>query len=555
VDRSRSVLRLLADMVLNDGAVAYLNGHEFFRYNLPSGAVDYATLSSTSSTSMAIFTNLALPADLVNQGGNVVAVELHQGTINDPLKLFAMQLRLRSDSDVGGPIIIASGPDDMVVPEGQLAVFRVVAVGAQFFQWRLNGLDVPGATNASFALPASVSNDGASISVTLSNDSSSATSTNATLRVVRDFVAPTIVSGLLNPDNTIVVSFSKPLTAATATNISNYLVTNRLGQTQTIMSTTLTNGTNVVLAFGALPTAPYTVVVNGLRDTSAAQNLIAPYSAVAVGFTTLVEPMSGFWRYDDQGVDRGSAWRALNYDDSGWRGTGQALLGAKNGTFPSVLPEPLRTTMSVADAGGNRVISYYFRVAFVSFAQPYATLVFRTIVDDGCVIYLNGVEVQRIGMPSGVITYSSLSTRNVGDASDAPLIEGPFSIGITNLLDDTNVIAVEVHQVSSTSSDVYWAGEFSVTVPSVVIPAPPCPVLSWAPPALAVQRSDTNVDLSWTNPQTNGAPCNGIALFMLQQAVSFGATPGTSDWRDITNESPVTLPLTNTVQFFRLKFP
>lgn len=61
---------------------------------------------------------------------------------------------------------------------------------------------------------------------------------------------------------------------------------------------------------------------------------------------------------------------------------------------------------TVVSFGGNPLekhITTYFRKRFVVTNVTY-TLDVDVTYDDGCVIYLNGVEIQRFGMPSGVCT-------------------------------------------------------------------------------------------------------------------------------------------------------
>jgi hypothetical protein len=73
-------LRLLAD----DGAVVYLNGTEVVRQNLPAGAVDFKTLTTTSISGTAenAFTTYRIPSTHLVAGTNVVAVEVHQSAAN-----------------------------------------------------------------------------------------------------------------------------------------------------------------------------------------------------------------------------------------------------------------------------------------------------------------------------------------------------------------------------------------------------------------------------------------------------------------------------------------
>jgi hypothetical protein len=80
---STLTLRLLRD----DGAVVYLNGTEVFRTNLPSGAVTSATLASAAigGADETTLVTAAIPAGLLVEGTNVLAVEMHQsgGTSTD----------------------------------------------------------------------------------------------------------------------------------------------------------------------------------------------------------------------------------------------------------------------------------------------------------------------------------------------------------------------------------------------------------------------------------------------------------------------------------------
>jgi hypothetical protein len=118
-----------------------------------------------------------------------------------------------------------------------------------------------------------------------------------------------------------------------------------------------------------------------------------------------------------------------------------------------------------------------------------------------------------------------------------------------------NVIAVEVHQNATGSSDITWGGEFSVFVPSSVLPTnqpSPCTSIPLALPTLRFQRaSGTNVVLSWTNPATN--TCGSNAIFTLQQTLSITNPISATVWTDVTTVSPYTAIGTNRSRFFRLK--
>ncbi|NTX39270.1 hypothetical protein HUA78_33035 [Myxococcus sp. CA033] len=87
---SNMVLRLLRD----DGAVVYLNGQEVLRSNLPAGTVTASTLASTVIADSAELTwhSTAVPVTALIAGTNVLAVEVHQSTLNSSDLSFDLEL-------------------------------------------------------------------------------------------------------------------------------------------------------------------------------------------------------------------------------------------------------------------------------------------------------------------------------------------------------------------------------------------------------------------------------------------------------------------------------
>jgi hypothetical protein len=154
------------------------------------------------------------------------------------------------------------------------------------------------------------------------------------------------------------------------------------------------------------------------------------------------------WAYEQSGFEPDSQWRSASYDDQVWpRGPG--LLGFEDVQGPYLVHAPLQTRLTVSPA----VTSFYFRTTF-EFAGNLSglSLIASNLIDDGCVIYLNGEEVSRFRMP-----------RNQNAATFAaagPTAEGTLeSVAITNLSllrPGLNVIAAEVHQNASVSGDIMW---------------------------------------------------------------------------------------------------
>jgi autotransporter-associated beta strand protein len=82
-------------------------------------------------------------------------------------------------------VAIASQPSSQIVVVGQSATFSVTAYGMPPFgyQWRTNGVPIPGATQSSYTLPSAQLTDSAGYDVVITNSTSSITSSVATLTV------------------------------------------------------------------------------------------------------------------------------------------------------------------------------------------------------------------------------------------------------------------------------------------------------------------------------------------------------------------------------------
>jgi hypothetical protein len=84
------------------------------------------------------------------------------------------------------PPTITTQPADTTVRAGQRARFSVVASGTPplHFQWTKNGVNITGATRASYTTPpATLEDNGSLFAATVTNGIGSVTSNNATLTV------------------------------------------------------------------------------------------------------------------------------------------------------------------------------------------------------------------------------------------------------------------------------------------------------------------------------------------------------------------------------------
>jgi hypothetical protein len=98
-------------------------------------------------------------------------------------------------------------------------------------------------------------------------------------------------------------------------------------------------------------------------------------------------------------------------------------------------------------------MTYYFRTRFNFTGNPAdVVLQLSPFVDDGAIFYLNGQLLYNLAVTDTPLNYNTPASRSVTEA----VLEGPFSLPATNLIAGENVLAVEVHQVNSTSSDVVF---------------------------------------------------------------------------------------------------
>ncbi len=85
---------LLVRLLRDDGAVVYLNGAEVCRSNMPSVPINYQTLASSAVSGAGEYTFYDYPVDpaLLETGGNVLAVEVHQSGVTSSDLSFDLEL-------------------------------------------------------------------------------------------------------------------------------------------------------------------------------------------------------------------------------------------------------------------------------------------------------------------------------------------------------------------------------------------------------------------------------------------------------------------------------
>ncbi len=162
---------------------------------------------------------------------------------------------------------------------------------------------------------------------------------------------------------------------------------------------------------------------------------------------TLLVPPGAVWKFLDNGSNQGTAWRATNFNDTAWAG-GPAELGYGDAADG----HPERTVVSYGTNASVKFITTYFRHAFVAAPATFTNLVLGVVRDDGAVVYLNGAEVWRNNMPAGSIGYTTAASTSVSGGDEAVFFRTNLNPSVIRA--GTNVLAVEIHQNSASSSDI-----------------------------------------------------------------------------------------------------
>ncbi len=158
------------------------------------------------------------------------------------------------------------------------------------------------------------------------------------------------------------------------------------------------------------------------------------------------------WKYLDDGSDQGTAWQQSSYDDSAWA-SGPAELGYGDGDEA--------TEVSFGPNPANKFPTTYFRTSFPITAAGSGQFTANMVRDDAAAVYLNGIEVFRdTHLPTNA-EFNQFATSGIA-TEDEPVT---FSIDASLFSVGSNVLAVEVHQVGGTSSDISFDLELQGTIP------------------------------------------------------------------------------------------
>ncbi|MEJ5238183.1 MAG: lamin tail domain-containing protein [Limisphaera sp.] len=229
-------------------------------------------------------------------------------------------------------------------------------------------------------------------------------------------------------------------------------------------------------------------------------------------------PTGAAWRWrkgTNEASNPISAWRQVAFNDAGWT-VGSAPFHYGEGLTGGTLLSDMRNNYSCLFLRTGFVITNLSQVDRLELLANY---------DDGFVAWINGTEIARANVTPANPVYTNLASaaHEAGTFESFPVLLSPGSY----LREGTNVLAVQVFNVTRSSSDLRWDAQLLVhfktpATPPVLLniePAPGSSVPALTHVILTFNKPVTGVDAPdlWVNGQPAdrllGGPGTNVYVF------------------------------------------
>ncbi len=442
-----AVTALRGELMYDDGVVVYLNGTQIQRASMPTGTITSTTLASSHEAGNSYQTfDWTANRGLLVAGTNTIAVEVHQASASSSDLAFDLALLIEGTASLPPP------------PPPTLT--GGVPRNAQWWYWDNGGS--PASTwrtqttgQAGWESGTGPLGFGESYIDTTTASGPVTTYFTVTLRVDDPAEVGSMIGEVMVDDGfvaylngTEVGRGNMPAGAASATTLAStsHEASNRYDTFDWTARKGLLRAGDNVLA----------VEVHQASTTSSdlvfdMALLLGDVSEPPPTASEDIAPRS-IWSYWDgrSAPSTDDAWATPTFDDGAWR-TGAGPFGYGE-TY-------IATPLSFGSAGSDKTITYYFRREF-TVSSVDATLIAQLMYDDGVVVHLNGHEIARLHMPTGAIGHTTLST---GHETGNRYETYDWSAFKQYLVPGVNVLAVELHQASPSSSDLTFDLALDVT--------------------------------------------------------------------------------------------
>lgn len=159
------------------------------------------------------------------------------------------------------------------------------------------------------------------------------------------------------------------------------------------------------------------------------------------------------WKYLESRDTPPGNWLSLTYDEENWK-QGKGQFGYGDGDEATV--------MGYGGDSQNKMITAWFRKKFtISDKTAFTRYTFHLLRDDGVRVFLNGREVIRDNMDRWGLGSYSTALVDVNGTNETRYQTYPINPAL--FLEGENILAVEIHQASATSSDLSFEMDLLAT--------------------------------------------------------------------------------------------
>ena len=213
---------------------------------------------------------------------------------------------------------------------------------------------------------------------------------------------------------------------------------------------------------------------------------------INVDIDALIFDYGSAWKYLDDNT-RPVNWNQTSYSDASWS-SGPSQFGYGEGDEATVI--------SYGPSASSKYITSYFRKN-VNIPNPniYSSFTINVNYDDGFVLYINGVEVNRTNMPATAIAHATLASGAVESVISLTIPNSAFVAG-------DNLIAIEMHQNGATSSDLSmdmslgYNDGITINSSSADLSLPACSQVLWAGLYWGAGQGNSGSNSAWITGET-----------------------------------------------------
>jgi len=163
------------------------------------------------------------------------------------------------------------------------------------------------------------------------------------------------------------------------------------------------------------------------------------------------------WKYYDSTFNIDSAtWNTAAYNDANWS-CGPTPIGYGDTWILTCIHSGCGGTDCYPSCATKNITAWFRQKINVTNIANYDEVDVSAIADDGFIMYVNGVNVWSQNMPT---TFNSSTWASSTISGGAETTQVTNVIPISNFINGTNVVAIELHQRGPTSSDLTWDGQF-----------------------------------------------------------------------------------------------